>query len=192
MIGGILFFVIELKTLTDNNLAQVFLELLCTFFLLLWTYSTLSHHLAAAEMNERLDFAGLRIYGLLTDLEDFRFYSYDPSTKQFCFDEYIVVSNKRVPAFHDMIEGLSISPFYSYRPDFFQIFGLLLTAYVDGLSAIVKRSRDRAKANNVSPSQYIEHNITHGFLVFVQTFRTCIVWRSCLQWGKFLKPIDWL
>jgi hypothetical protein len=72
-------------------------------------------------MNERLDFAGLRIYGLLTDLEDFNFYSYDPSTKQFCFDEYITVSNKRIPAFHDMIEGLSISPLYSYRPDFFQL-----------------------------------------------------------------------
>ena len=107
-------------------------------------------------MNKTLDFAGLRVYGLLTDLSQFTFYSYDPSTKQFFFDEFMVVANKRIPAYSDMIEGLCISPLCSHRPDFFsvvnKIFGLVLTGYVDGLRAIVKRSQDRAKRNDVSPS----------------------------------------
>lgn len=39
MIGGILFFVIEdkLNTPDDNSLAQLFLELLCAYFLLQYT-----------------------------------------------------------------------------------------------------------------------------------------------------------
>jgi len=107
-------------------------------------------------MNKTLDFAGLRIYGLITDLVQFKFYSYDPSTKQFSFDELMIVANKRVPASSDMIDGLCISPSYSHKPHFFsvvnKIFGLVLTGYMDGLRATIKRSQDRAKRNDVSPS----------------------------------------
>jgi hypothetical protein len=70
-------------------------------------------------MNKTLDFAGLRIYGLLTNLVQFTFYSYDPSTEQFFFDEWLIIANKRVPASNDMIDGFCISPLYSHKPDFF-------------------------------------------------------------------------
>jgi len=118
MIGGILFFVIELKLgyLTPNDLAQLFLELL-----------------SAAEQNNQLDFAGLRIYGLLTNLTNFKFYSYDPTTKQFCCDEEITIETKRITGFSDMIDVSN------------KIFGIILTAYMDGLRAITRRRKDRAK-----------------------------------------------
>ena len=82
------------------------------------TYSVLSRHLAAAELNKTA-FAGLPIYGLLTDLDLFAFYSYDPSTRQFCYDEMILVNVTRNHAFSDVIDGLCISPFQSLRADLF-------------------------------------------------------------------------
>jgi hypothetical protein len=60
---------------------------------------------AAAEENKLIDFAGLRIYGLLTNVNRFEFYSYDPVTKQFCFDETILVVNKRPKSMTEMIDG---------------------------------------------------------------------------------------
>ncbi len=56
-------------------------------------------------MNKTNDFAGFRIYGLLTDLISFKFYSYDPITNKFCFDETIIINNRRIDAFSDMIDG---------------------------------------------------------------------------------------
>ena len=53
----------------SNNLTQVFFEFLCAYFLLLTpTYVALTRCLAAAEMNEKLDFAGLPIYGIFTGI----------------------------------------------------------------------------------------------------------------------------
>jgi len=125
MIGGILFFIIEFKfgVPDDHNLAQLFLELL-----------------SGAEQNSTLKFAGLRIYGLLTDLILFKFYSYDPANEQFCIDETIVINNKRIGAFSDMIDVSN------------KIFGVVLSAYMDGLRAIISRSKDRAKCND-KPSE---------------------------------------
>jgi hypothetical protein len=60
---------------------------------------------AAAKINSEIDFDGLRIYGLLTDALKFSFYSYDPKTNFFCFDEEILISNKRPTALVDMIDG---------------------------------------------------------------------------------------
>jgi hypothetical protein len=57
-------------------------------------------------VNEKMDFANLRIYGLLTDLIDFHFYSYDPSAKEFAFDKTLVVNITRDVAFSDMIPGM--------------------------------------------------------------------------------------
>ncbi|KAM6493583.1 hypothetical protein JOM56_011717 [Amanita muscaria] len=116
MIGGILFLVIEFKvgTPSHNNLAQLFLELL-----------------SAAEQNNRLNFAGLRVYGLFTDLTQFKFYSYNPTSKEFCHDENILINNKRTVAFSDMIDVSN------------KIFGVILTAYMDGLREIIRRSKDR-------------------------------------------------
>ena len=62
--------------------------------------------LAAAKLNEKADFANLRIYGLLTDHTHFHFYSYDPLTKTFAFDETLVVNITRDVAFTDMIPGM--------------------------------------------------------------------------------------
>ena len=53
---------------------------------------------------------GLRIYGLLTNLIEFKFYSYDPSTEQFCFDETIFINIQRTIAFADMMNGTYLSP----------------------------------------------------------------------------------
>jgi len=124
MIGGILFFIIEMKLgLDEHSLAQVFLELL-----------------SAAEQNKLIDFAGLRIYGLLTDLTQFKFYSYDPITNQFCFDEMMLVNVTRAIAFSDMIDVSN------------KIFGVVLFAYMEGLRAILKKSQNRPKHQDVSPS----------------------------------------
>ncbi|KAM6503869.1 hypothetical protein JOM56_000812 [Amanita muscaria] len=119
MIGGILFCVIEFKLgiPSHNDLAQLFLELV-----------------SAAEQNNQLNFAGLRIYGLLTNLAQFKFYSYNPTTKQFCYDENISINNRRIAAFYDMIDVSN------------KIFGVILTAYIDGLQANISR-----RANDFSP-----------------------------------------
>ena len=68
-------------------------------------------------MNKSIDFKGLRIYGLLTDLIQFKFYSYDPATNQFCFDETIIINVKRTDAFSDMIDGPYFSPWQLYVVD---------------------------------------------------------------------------
>jgi hypothetical protein len=88
-------------------------------FPIAYTSLVLSGNLAAAEMNEKLNFAGLRIYGLLTDLTQFKFYSYNPSTKQFSFDERIVIEITRSAAFTNMVNGLFISALQLLRSDMF-------------------------------------------------------------------------
>jgi hypothetical protein len=70
-------------------------------------------------MNTTLDFAGLRVYGLLTDLTQFKFYSYDPSTRQFGFDETILVDNKRVSASFDSVNGMCNPSLQLLRAEFF-------------------------------------------------------------------------
>ena len=67
-----------------------------------------SRHPAAAKANEKVDFANLRIYGLLTDLIDFHFYSYDPPAKEFAFDKTLIVNITRDVAFTDMIPGMCL------------------------------------------------------------------------------------
>ena len=81
-------------------------------------YSVLSGPPAAADMNKFINFKGLRIYGLLTDLIQFKFYSYDPTTNQFCFDETIIINNKRTDASSDMMDGPYFSPRPLFRVDF--------------------------------------------------------------------------
>jgi hypothetical protein len=75
----------------------------------MFAYLVLSQPPAAAEMNSSDDFAGLCIYGLLTDFGLFNFYSYDPNTKQFCFDETIINNYRRADACSDMIDGIYFS-----------------------------------------------------------------------------------
>ena len=68
-------------------------------------------------MNKSINFKELRIYGLLTDLIRFKFYSYDPTTKQFCFDEMIVINVKRIDASSDMMDGAYFSSWQLFRVD---------------------------------------------------------------------------
>jgi hypothetical protein len=61
-----------------------------------------------AKLNKQTDFEGLRIYGLLTDLTLFRFYSYDPQNKVFCQDETFVVDAKRESFSSSMMNGMCL------------------------------------------------------------------------------------
>lgn len=101
-----------------------------------------------------MDFGKLRIYGLLTDLIDFHFYSYDPLTNKFAFDETLVVNVTRDVAFTDMIPGIYLFlhtwlTIDQTRLVANKIFSVILTAYIDGLEATLKRSSDRIKEGDV-------------------------------------------
>ncbi|EDR13668.1 uncharacterized protein LACBIDRAFT_308899 [Laccaria bicolor S238N-H82] len=123
MIGGILFFIAEFKlglSLADN-VAQLFAE-----------------KLAAAKANKKADFGDLRVYGLLTDLTDFHFYSYDPVAEKFAFDETLIVNITRNVSFTDMI------------PVGNKIFSLILSAYIDGLEATTLKSLERGGKGDIS------------------------------------------
>jgi hypothetical protein len=65
----------------------------------------LSLYTAAAEMNKKVNFEGLRVHGLLTDLQAFHFYSYDPTRRKFAFDETLQASGAREAFIADMIRG---------------------------------------------------------------------------------------
>lgn len=65
----------------------------------------LSLYTAAAEINKKVNFEGLRVYGLLTDLQRFHFYSYDPSQRRFAFDETLQAGNERETFIASMIRG---------------------------------------------------------------------------------------
>ncbi|KAF8219194.1 hypothetical protein L208DRAFT_1373583 [Tricholoma matsutake] len=125
MVGGVFFFIIEFKlVLPDPNaLDQLFLALL-----------------SATKENMTMEFARLHVYGLLTNTIMFSFYSYDPITGKFCFDETILIVNKRPSSLAEMVNVSN------------KIFGLILLAYMDGLCTTLEKSRDRAKNNDVSSS----------------------------------------
>ncbi|KIM71992.1 hypothetical protein PILCRDRAFT_16541 [Piloderma croceum F 1598] len=89
-------------------------------------------------MNKSINFKGLRVYGLLTDLTRFKFYSYDPTINQFCFDEIIIINVKRTDASSDMVDVSN------------KIFGVVLSAYMESLRANITMSKDRAKHNKPS------------------------------------------
>jgi hypothetical protein len=121
------------------------------------TSLALSLYVAATEMNMKLKFRGLRVYGLLTDLSQFKFYSYDPSTVPgtFCFDETLLVDVRRTKSLSDMMDGLVIfyhsSSELTYLPAVAdKIFSIILTAYIDGLGAIIQTSNDGAHHRDAS------------------------------------------
>ncbi|KAJ2924809.1 hypothetical protein H1R20_g12289, partial [Candolleomyces eurysporus] len=117
MIGGALFLVIEMKIELpkDDNLAQLFLELL-----------------SAAELNKQTGFAELRVFGLLTDLSTFRFYSFDPVTENFNPDEDILVNVRRDDFCSGMIQVAN------------KVFSVIMCAYVKGLQATVDSSKKKS------------------------------------------------
>ena len=70
---------------------------------------------AAAEENKKITFDKLRVYGLLTNAVVFDFHSYDPITKQFCFDERMLISPVRSDALAGMVNGAYFFFPYSLR-----------------------------------------------------------------------------
>lgn len=90
-------------------------------------------------MNKSDDIQGLRVYGLLTDLTRFKFYSYDPATNQFCFDETIIINVNRIAGFSRMMHVSN------------KIFGVVLSGYMDTLHAHITKSEDRGNQNHTGP-----------------------------------------
>ena len=64
------------------------------------------HFTAAAQENKQADFEGLRVYGVLTNLTQFAFYSYDPKSNSFCRDDEIFVETLRDGFSSGMIHGM--------------------------------------------------------------------------------------
>jgi len=164
MIGGVLFLIIELKldTPDENALAQLFLELL-----------------SAAKENMAIDFAGLRIYGLLTDTTQFRFYSYEPATKKFFYDETIFSDTTRTNAFSKMIDVSN------------KIFGVVISGYKEGLRATIKISHDRAKRMDFSsmgsspePEDQIRQSDSSSARKITGGRKSTSEWESALFWAE--------
>ncbi|KAI0286179.1 hypothetical protein BC826DRAFT_918404 [Russula brevipes] len=154
MIGGILFLVIEarLDKPSSNNLAQLFLELL-----------------SAARVNKQADFEGLRVYGILTNLTRFAFYSYHPTSNMFCQDDEIFVEVLRDGFSSGMIHVLTN-----------KIFGLVLFAFIDGLRAILEKSKQRATRGDVrgfaleqSAKEKRARKSTEGWELALRTAEEC-------------------
>lgn len=120
---------------------------------------------AAAEMNKNAIFEGLRVHGLITDLETFHFYSYDQTRKKFAFDETLHASATRETFIADMIRVTN------------KVFTVILFAYVEGLAASVKWSRERPPA---SPTR----SLAAQQLVCIRTDYNTEKWELALAFAK--------
>jgi hypothetical protein len=70
----------------------------------------LSLYTAAAEMNKNAKFEGLQVYGLLTNLRSFHFFSYDQSRGTFALDhKELKAGGDRESFMVDMIHGMWLS-----------------------------------------------------------------------------------
>ena len=117
-------------------------------------YVYIEHYTAAAKMNKQLDFEGLRVYGILTNLTRFAFYSYHPTSNTFYQDDEIFIDQRRDGFSSGMIHGTSLfresfSSSCDYIPVTNKIFGLVLFAFIDGLRAILEKSKQRATRGDV-------------------------------------------
>jgi hypothetical protein len=65
---------------------------------------------AAANLNKNANFEGLRVYGVLTNLTRFAFFSYDPMSNTFCRDEEIFIDTLRDGFASGMIHSLCLFP----------------------------------------------------------------------------------
>ncbi|CAA7265588.1 unnamed protein product [Cyclocybe aegerita] len=122
VVGRALFFVVEMKLLLDKDCtAQLFLELL-----------------SAAEANKKLKYTGLRVYGLLTDLTLFHFYSFDPIERSFYKDDVLFANVIRELFCGDMIPVAN------------KIFSVLMLGYLESLEATVALSKARGQSGMCS------------------------------------------
>ncbi|KAJ7129504.1 hypothetical protein C8R44DRAFT_666272 [Mycena epipterygia] len=126
VVGNILFFVIELNAGVNNiqnNVAQLFSELF-----------------SASKMNSAVGFESLTVYGLLTDLTTFHFFSFEPISQTFYRDAKIAVS----PLREEFLRGM--------MPVVDKIFSLVLQGYVDTLKATCTKSEEHSSGSRVRPS----------------------------------------
>jgi len=158
--GGILFVVIKMKQglPEGDNIARLFLELL-----------------SATEVNKKTKFEGLRVYGLLIDPWRFHFFSYDQTRRKFAYDATLPVSPARESFIQDMILVTN------------KIFSVILSAYSEGLDALVKASPERAPASATSSSLIHLGNSTDDN-------SGCKEWELALDFAaqcmkKFLEPV---
>ena len=68
----------------------------------------IEHYTAATKVNKQADFEGLRVYGVLTNLTRFAFYSYDPISNTFCGDDEIFVEMLRDGFSSGMTHGMCL------------------------------------------------------------------------------------
>ena len=68
----------------------------------------IEHYIAAARGNKQAYFEGLRIYGVLTNLTRFAFFSYDPKSDTFCRDDEIFVGVLRDGFSSGMIHSMCL------------------------------------------------------------------------------------
>ena len=135
---------------------------------------------AAAAENDMVGFTNLRVYGLLTDLTKFEFYSYDPVDKQFSLDEKFSLETRRNHYCFGMIHGIfnavqkvaTIDVFLS--PVTNKIFSIVMHSYVMGLEAIVLKGWERGEKRDVKllvsfnevEVDYILHRLCHLDLLY--------------------------
>jgi len=163
MIGGVIFIIVEMKLGYEgqDSIAQLLLDLL-----------------SAAEMNKNTTFEGLRVHGLLTNLQAFYFYSYDQTRRKFAFDEILLVSLGREKFIADMIRVTN------------KIFSVILYAYVKGLDASLKESRKRPPASPISSESWL----TQQMVCKYADVNTSEQWELALAFAtqcldKFLEPV---
>ncbi|KAJ7700153.1 hypothetical protein B0H17DRAFT_1196138 [Mycena rosella] len=121
VVGNVLFLVIEpelVKNISDSNHAQLFTEL----------YS-------ATELNAMEGFRSLTVYGLLTDMGIFEFYSFDPISRTFYRDP------KMTPPFIAAAHVSSVSN---------KIFSLVLQGFIDTLKVICDKIEENSVAGSLS------------------------------------------
>ncbi|KIJ36800.1 hypothetical protein M422DRAFT_212103 [Sphaerobolus stellatus SS14] len=119
VIGGILLILIELKKdwMTDDNVAQILTEIL-----------------SAAKNNDQIfEFKNLPVYGILTNLDVFKFYCFHPSTQTFSQDISMMSGLRRRDFLREMI------------PITNKIFSIIFTAYIEALVCTERSSTRRGK-----------------------------------------------
>ncbi|KAJ6590559.1 hypothetical protein DFH09DRAFT_1274027 [Mycena vulgaris] len=110
IVGNVLFLVVELKLGLRENHDIKYAQLFSKLF-------------SASELNRSVGFPSLKVYGLLTDMGTFDFFSFDPVLRTFYRDPTIGVARKREDFLYDMIEVVN------------KIFSIILQEYVDTLKA---------------------------------------------------------
>lgn len=147
-------------------------------FPLIYACSLLSQMPAAAKVNKGIYFLGLHVYGLLTDTIQFKFYSYEPTTKQFFYGETIYSDCMRTNMFPKIDWQYTASPL-GISQSWFVLssvsIGSLVSwcqatwkVYVQLLKSVMTGKNTMMLAN----LPYIVYEFTNIFAVFIHVLLT--------------------